>query len=336
MRWIVVVGCGVACHAGSPGDDAAADTGIAIDPIGPIVARCADEGPDAPVEPRILPVPSTFEDAPLEVYLPDGLRGVVFYFYGSDEVTEWNGPEQTAFANQMFDAGIGYVAYSKADARRGASWDKGSTDFGQNEDLARLERLRTELVATTALNDDTPILSVGFSDGAAFSVFFATQMSQQRGWPIAAVLVHNSSAGGVDLPDMPIWATASSFDDDFVRSGAEELAADQTARGFPASFTLVAERPITPEVLLRHAEWDAKKADEMHQDLVDFGLVDAAGTRLVDPADIEQALAAYVDQSLARGVAVSAERARVVWATHRYSALYTKDECEFALSALGL
>ena len=329
-------GCqGAASDEGASASDGATDGAPDGPPVGPITSRCADPGPDAPVVPRVLPELSSFEGADLQVYLPEGLRGVVFYFYGGDELNEWNGDEQTAFSNQMFDAGIGWIVYTKANTGRGESWDNDDTDFATNADLGRLERLWTELVATTPLEADTPIVSVGFSDGAAFSVFFAAETQRQLGWPISSVLVHNSSAGGVDLPDAPMWVTASDFDDAGVLSGAEQLSEEQAERGFRSAFRRVSERPITPEVFLRHAEWDLTKASEMHADMVGFGLVDADGTRLVEPSDIERAVAAWSEQSLERAVEVAAARTRVVWATHRYSAVYTQEECAFVLETLG-
>lgn len=336
-RWFVGLGLWTGCQeAASDAGPAASDSDSGGPPLGPVTARCEDPGPDAPVVPRVLPEVSSFEGAGLQVYLPEDLRAVVIYFYGGDDLNEWNGDEQTAFANQMVDAGIGWITYSKANTGRGESWNNDDPDFSTNADLGRLERLWAELVATTPLAADTPIVSVGFSDGAAFSVFFAAETQRQLGWPISSVLVHNSSAGGVALPDAPMWVTASDFDDPGVLSGAERLAEEQAERGFPSAFRRVSERPITPEVFLRHAEWDLTKASEMHADMVGFGLVDAAGTRLVAPSDIERALGAWSDQSLERAVEVATARTRVVWATHRYSAMYTQEECVFVLGALGL
>jgi hypothetical protein len=328
----------LACDGGAgtrdaTGDDDDDDT--VVDP-GPIVDRCADPGPDAPVAPQVTQTATTFEDAPVLYWLPDGLRAVVFYFYGGDSVTEWNGPEQVAFQNQMADANIGWIAYTKANTARGASWDADHRELGANPDLQRLERLRDELIATTALRADTPIVSVGFSDGAAFSVFFASATQNQLGWPIAAVLAHNSGARGIDLPDAPIWTTSADHDEPNTRGGAEDLAAEQAARGFEAVYHRTPERTVTADVFLRNPEWDDDKTGEIFQEMVDLGLVDALGDRLVADADIETAINAYANNSEQRGSAISAMRLRVVWATHRYSAVHTAEECEFALSALGL
>ncbi|MEQ1504047.1 MAG: hypothetical protein ABMB14_17525 [Myxococcota bacterium] len=331
----------VACHAEPDGagtgddDDGTGDGNPTTAPPIELGDRCADPGPDAPVVPRIEPTASTFEGFDVETYLPDGLRGVVFYFYGGDTVVEWNGYEQTAFANQMYDAGVGFVVTDRTVPGNGAQWDDHTLPIDANDDLARLERLRQHLIDTTPLEADTPIVSAGFSDGAAFSVFFATVM-QQRGWPITVLLVHNSGAGGTDLPDVPIWTTAAAHDEGGTRAGAEQIADEQRKRGFDATFTLVEERTLTPDVFLRNPEWDDEKTAEVWADIVGLGLIDDSGARLPSDAELEPALSAYGKNSTFRGSAIVESRIRVAWATHRYSALYTADECAFALDALGL
>jgi hypothetical protein len=323
---VVAAGCGGGSASGDDDDDAAPSTA-------PIASRCADPGPDAPVVARVDPPPTYFEDDPVQWYLPEGLRAVTFYFYGGDAITEWTGLEQTAFANQLADAGIGWIAYTKAASGRGGSWDT-SPDLGANADIQRLQRLRDELIATTPLRDDTPILSSGFSDGAAMSVSFASA-AEDLGWPIVAVLAHNSGAPTSELPDVPLWVTSSDNDLPNTRVAAEALAEEQAYRGFEAVYRRVVERRVTPEVFLRHPEWDPAKADELFQQAVDFGLVDDAGERLVPDDQIDAVLDAYTTSGLP-GAAIGAARVRVVWATHRYSAVHTVEECEFALSALGL
>ncbi|MEZ4236919.1 MAG: hypothetical protein R3F59_12360 [Myxococcota bacterium] len=326
-----------ACHGGKDTDGTSIGAGDDDDDAttGPIARRCLDPGPDAPVTPAVTPTFDTFEGDPVQYWLPDGLRAVVFYFYGGDDVSEWNGYEQTAFANQMADANIGWVAYTKATPQASGSWDDTREDWVANDDLARLDRLRNELVATTPLSDGTPIVSVGFSDGASFSVFFATA-AQRAGWPVAVVLAHNSGARGNDLPDCPMWTTASENDDANVRNGSADLAQAQADRGFLAVHHPVDERLAPADVFLRNPEWDATKAQELFDDLVTAGLVDASGARTVADDQMDAAISAWTRNPTVRGGAIAGSRLRVVWATHRYSAFHTVEECEFVLDALGL
>lgn len=299
-------------------------------------AACVDPGPDAPVTARYTVEPSTFEGFDVLVSLPDPLRAVVFYFYGSDDVVEWTGGyEQTAVANLLYDLGVGYVVTDRTAPGSGARWDDQTLPAGDNPDLARLDRLRADLIASGALSADTPVVSEGFSDGGAFSLFFARVAADELGWPIAAVLAHSAGASSA-LPDVPTWTTAGVHDLPSGLDGAEQVYDDQVARGITARYERVDERALSAEVFLRNPDWDAAKAAEVMADVVAAGLVDPSGARLVTDDEIDHALSAYGQDSAMRGAAIAESRIRVVWATHRYNAVPASSACAFTRDALGL
>lgn len=297
--------------------------------------RCADPGPDAPVVWRAPPTEGEFEGFNLLTYIPEDPRGVVFFFYGGDSVSEWVGYEQGAFANLMADAGVGYVVTDRSEPGGGAQWDDSTLPLAENADLARLARLRDSLIETTPLTESTPVISSGFSDGGAFSIFFARVMTDE-GWPIAALLPHSAGGATLPLPDVPVWATANEHDDPNVQANGPALVEDMAAAGNPAVYVFTEERPLTPEVFLRNPEWDPKKADEVFADLVAFELIDTDGNRAIEDSEIESKLERYGKKSEMRGASIAENRVRVVWATHRFSAVNVVSECDFVLDALGL
>lgn len=328
-----------ACAAGGPDDGAGpdGDTGPPGDdtPTGqwpPGAAVCATADPDQGVIPAVEPTMTTFEGFDTVWSIPEGARGLMFYFIGGSSVGEAVGPEQLAFQELLLTAGVGWVATSRTEPGGSAKWNMQEDRVAQNEDLARLSRLRDHLLGEFGLPASTPIVSSGFSDGGAMSLFFARVMADE-GWPVAVVLPHN--AGSQDPPSIPTFFSASEHDEALVRNAATNMHAEFEGRGVRTALRLAEERAVTPPSLRRVASWDDEKTQEVFDDLVAFGLIDGDGARLVDESQMDGALRGWSGDTLITGAAMGESRVRVLWATHRYNGLYSGEECAFAMEALG-
>lgn len=328
----------VACQGGGPdgdgadaGTDAGTDGGTFVGqwpPGGPI---CATADPDLAVVAAVEPVQTTFEGFDTVYSIPEGARGLMFYFLGGNSVTEAVGPEQTAFAELLLQAGIGWVATSRTEPGD-SKWNLQEPRVAQNEDLARLSRLRDFLLAEHGLPESTPIVSTGFSDGAAMSMFFAQVMADE-GWPVQVVLPHNP--GSRLSLSIPAFIQYSENDLSSVKGAAPAQYDEMQQAGVPSELRLAEERPVTAPSLRRVATWDDQKTQEVVADLVAYGLIDAAGNRLVTEDQIDGALRAWNSDTTINGSAFGEVRLRVLWATHRYTALHAADECQFVMDTLG-
>lgn len=298
------------------------------DVVAPTAAlACADAGPDAPVIPSYTMTVTTFEGYDTVYWFPSSPRAVVWYFHGGEKVTEINDMEQTAFLNHMAAANIGFLITAKD----GHDWDT-NAPADANEEMPRLERLRDSLIADGKFDADTPIVTLGFSDGGAMSSHFAAHMDEERGWPIAAALIHSS--GGGDVPSVPVWMTIQENDKADISGSAQRKVDDSIALGNDTRFEVSPERTTTPELFLRRAQWDLTDAQEAFDDAVAGGIIDAQGARLVPDDVMDQALDQYENDSLMVGAANVTARLHVTWALHRFSAWYAEEECTFALAAL--
>ena len=72
----------------------------------------------------------------------------------------------------------------------------------------------------------------------------------------------------------------------------------------------------------------------MFDDMVQHGLIDRNGNRLVADRNINSALREWQRTSDERGVAKGVARVRILWATHRYNGFAAEEECNFVLDQL--
>ncbi len=310
--------------------DSDADTDADTDPTRP--SRCDDPGPDAPVV-QISPFEQMdFQGFPVVYTVPEDPVGVVFYFIGGADLSELQNHEQIAMLwNLLWSEGFGIVATMRTDPGAGGRWDWNSA-WAQNADAQRLHGLRDHLIATTPLEDTTPVALTGFSDGTGMVLAYEAEL-RTHGWPIFAVTAHNG-AFGVDPPRVPTLFLYGENDSAQAVSGLDFLLRQMDRDGTHHEEVELPERVATPEVFLRHADWDQEKAEEVFDDLVAHGLIDAQGRRQVPDADMESALDDYSRQSAIPGAAIASTRMHVVWAMHRYSAFEAERECNFVLDQL--
>lgn len=296
-------------------------------------AVCDDPGPHAPVSLQAPVTDMNFQGHPVVYTMPQDPVGVVFYFQGAGDLDhELFANEQTAMLwNLLWSEGFGVVATERTAPGGNANWDWYSS-WSRNADAQRIDALRDELIATTPLRDDTPVLLTGYSDGTGFANSFS-RMGIDHGWPIFAVSVHNGGYG--NAPVVPTIFLLTENDIDSALNGRDRLQSQMDRAGTPYLDLTIQERIMTPDEFLREEGWDMAKAQDMFDDMVAHGLIDRAGNRLVADGHMDAELNDWKRTSSEQGVGKAVARVRIVWAMHRYNAFKAERECNWILDQLA-
>ncbi len=329
-RWSALALGWAACTGDSEGDDKDGTTDQTDTSPAP---TCNDPGPDVPVVLRPLPVEWAFQGFPVISYVPANPRGLYWYFHGGETaISEILGREQTATMwNQMVDAGFAVVATQRTLEGAGMSWDAQDEDPGSNEDLRRVLDLWDELVDTTDVESDTPIVFTGFSDGSSMAASMGA-WADDLGMTAAAVVLHNGAHG--NLPDVPTQFHVGKFDSETVVPALDGMVGALRDKGVEVDKILYEDRIVLPESFLREPDWDLEKGQEVFDDLVASQMIDEQGARLIPDELVNEAINTWSRRTELRGSEIATMRLSVLWATHRYSAIEAVRECEFVLAAL--
>jgi hypothetical protein len=338
VRWIVLAACLAGCAKDEGATPGGGDGGETTGSGGPSVTGGACVAPDihAPVLELEGVVSEAFEDVPLSWWMPEQPRGFILFFHGSKGTFgQVTGLEVLSVLNLLAPLGYGFAS-TNSTLREDAEWDVSSRDPAVNADLGRLMRLRDHLVSTTALEQGTPVYTMGFSDGGNMAAWFADVVFTEHGWPVHGASIHNSpisaSLAG-DLP-LPTFFSVSEHDNDNVVSGARSRHEDQLSAGDPSEFWEVAEIALDPMRFVRIDPFGEYRSQKFFDELVALDFVDAEGERTLD-VDIDDdtaltdALLYFERQSEDTEAWLVTSQLRVVWATHRFSGFYNAEECLF-------
>ncbi len=278
---------------------------------------------------------TSFEGFDVVQHLPDDPVGLAFLFHGTGGSAQFARKiESVDFLNDLVAAGVGFVA-TESTNRDDRQWVNNSLDVSTNVDLARLERLRSDLIGDGRVGQGTPILGVGMSNGAGFAGLFGHAM-HSAGWPMQALSLHAGPVvaavrndGGLQVPTFfTVEANDTVVDNDNIRSHYETMLDDSVA----AEWRTGVEVALHPRRFVRVEGIDEATSEAVFEALVDSGIVDADGVRLLSLLDADAALA---DLDLPAGAAGYGAALRsqlmVVWAAHVFSAGWKADEVAFLL-----
>ncbi len=234
--------------------------------------------------------------------------------------------EPTREMDTLVRAGFGFVSTESEVRGDAAQWTKDSDDWDENPDLARLEGIYEDLVSTGAITRETPVLTSGFSDGGAMSGFFSAT-AKEHGWPVVAAAMH-SSAGRSSADIAQIWMIAENEKDE-IAPNASAAYEDMVEDGAVAEYYLADEQPLTAERFLRIPRFTDADADTAFADLVDYGIVDAEGVRLIDlDTQLESSLNLFESKSKVQQDFEVSTQLRVTWSTHRFDSQWSQQVCE--------
>lgn len=280
-----------------------------------------------PITPSVAFQHSTFEGFPVISYVPEDPRGLIFVFHGTGGSADFAEKLDTVdVLNTFIAAGYGFVSTSSTERTGNMRWDAFDPSLTTNPDLARLLRLRDQLVATTGVADTTPLFGIGHSNGSRFVTLWGQTWSD-AGLPVRAIW---ASAGRVAAPiesagglTVPTFFTAAANDFTVPPGGIVANYLDTAAAGTPAELHINVERTLGPLQYLRIPGVDGTEANAIVAALKATGVWDAAGTRVV--ADVEaataQALTAVLPPSVvADGLANEVvNETAIVLAIHQFS-----------------
>jgi predicted esterase len=291
---VAIVGCGTGVVPSSP----AAGGGT----VPPSAASAAPgtTTPSSPVDPAIgvstSPVVATyevqqssFEGFPVLSYVPDHPVGVVYLFHGTGgDDTFATRIETVDVLNELVARGYAFVATESAN-RSTKQWNTDDPSIDTNADLARMSRLRQNVIDTTAVDPTTPTYGIGMSNGAAFVALWAAA-STKAGQPVAAIAMYmapvtkaTQSIGGVPVPTFMVTGATDSITNPTNEKASLDAIA---AKGIPTEYHQVPERNVVAARYLRIPGVDQATADGIVHSLQQAGWIDASGKLLIDPAKL--------------------------------------------------
>jgi hypothetical protein len=291
----------------------------------------------APVRPAVEWEHSTFEGFPVISYVPEDPRGLVFLFHGTNGSADIaQKVESVDVLNTFIGEGYGFVSTSSTERTGDKRWDVSSDSLSANPDLARLARLWHDLVASTAIDDTTPLFGIGHSNGSRFVTLWGESF-HDAGYPVGAIW---ASAGRIAAPvdrqgglTVPTFFTTAV--NDFTSPPGPIIADYDATRaaGTPAELRISQERALTVGPFLRVPGVDLARAEEVVAALKGTGVWDARGVRVVP--DIQQAAAQAQSVSLPGWAAAEglgndiANQTAIVLAVHQFTAEFEADALRF-------
>jgi hypothetical protein len=275
-----------------------------------------------------------FEGFPVYSFVPDSPVGLVYLFHGTGGSAEFATKiESTDMINELVSRGYGFVS-TESTLRTGTRrWDVKNPSLDTNPDLARLERLQAEMIATTAVGSDTPILGIGMSNGARMVTLFG-QSFADAGYPVAAIAPFAgrvadpvTAGGGLTVPSYFVINVNDQTVDNVAITANYEAT---VAIGTPALLTTKYEEPLRAMRFTRIATIDETEAEAIRQAFEDTGVWDAGGDRVID---IEPAIGLLLGVDLP--ASVRSERGAIrsqvqaMLGLHQFTALYQSPLVDF-------
>jgi hypothetical protein len=263
-----------------------------------------------PVTPSVAFTHSTFEGFDVYSYVPAHPTGVVYLFHGSLGSADFATKVETVDTlNELISRGYGFVATESTERTGTKRWDVFDPSLATNPDLARLTRLQTHMVDTTAMTSTTPLFGLGMSNGARFVSLWG-QAWKDAGYPVQAIAMYMGriapapSAAGLTVPTYFVSAVND------VTSPLGPIVADYNATralGTPVELTIAQEQPLSASRFLRIPGIDGNEANAVFNAFVATGAWDSHGNRLVSVADADSRA---VNATLP--AAVGAQRAEII------------------------
>ncbi len=239
----------------------------------------------------------THNDRPYLAYFPEGeARGLVFAFHGRGGSQRYViNPGTILISETLAKAGYAIVSPQSTlrgrDGEMGAGWDTLQSDVKKNPDLQRMYALYDDLVERDLVSVETPVFTMGMSNGGGMSVFFGIAAAH-RGIPVAAIANYMGSlpASGQDFindggPIPPMFTVIA--ENDGLVSGDNQLAALEfvEGRGVKVETYIGRERPVTVEGLIG-AGATVEGAISLTKTLLKADMIDERGTRLYKPGEV--------------------------------------------------
>jgi hypothetical protein len=254
--------------------------------VAALVAGCA-------ITPAVPFQRSTFEGFDVISYVPDHPRGLVYLFHGTNGNANFaDRVETTDVLNRLIARGYGFVSTSSTERTGDKRWEVSDPSLTTNPDLARLTRLQAHLIATTAVDANTPLVGVGMSNGARFVTLWG-QSFKNAGYPVKAIWAsHGRTAPPYDEQgQLTVPVVFSTSENDFTVPPGGVIQSFITAHnaGTPSEIYASHERNLIAAQYERIPGIDTNESKQIVFSLIATGVWDGQGKR-IEP-DIETAAA---------------------------------------------
>jgi hypothetical protein len=263
-------------------------------PAGSAPAGTIDPGIGVSTQPVTPVVPfdqGTFEGFATYSYIPEHPTGIVYLFHGTGGSADFATKIETVdLLNELIARGFGLVATESTQRTGAKRWNVDDPSRTSNPDLARMERLRQQVINTTAVESATPTYAIGMSNGSAFAALWTAALTE-AGIPISAVGLYMAGPrqaveqlGGLRVPTFMVIA------ENDTRTSSTKMRADLAkiaAAGVPTELHEVVERPVTADRYLRTPGVTRETADGIVTALQQAGIIDASGNLLIELRNLE-------------------------------------------------
>lgn len=221
-------------------------------------------------------------------HIPAGAKALVFLLHGS------GGSEQFAtrlhsrrVVRRMIDARYGYVSAPSLQREPPTRWDLTSADPAANPDMAYLLGLHRSLVARGEIGRDTPLFTLGMSNGGGCANLFAV-VAKRAGLPLAGVAdymgpipaaARQAGLAAGDWP--PLFIVLGEVDGLVLRSNVEPVARKLAADGAEVELHIITEQPVTTDTFADIPGLGPERRAAILTGLEELKVIDAEGRRLV-------------------------------------------------------
>lgn len=278
---------------------------------------------------------STFEGFDVISYVPEHPRGLVFLFHGTNGSANFaQRIETTDVLNRLVARGYGFVSTSSTERTGDRRWNVADPSLTTNPDLARLVRLRAQLIAATGVDAGTPLVGIGMSNGARFVTAWG-QAWKNAGYPVKAIWAsHGNTAPPFDeAGQLTVPTVFSTSEHDFTVPPGQVILSFSHTRdgGTPTELYVSRERKLNSLQYERIPGIDANEAKQIVAALIATGVWNSQGTR-VEP-DIETAATRAATANLPASVAASSSEIQnetaLLLAVHQFTAEYAEQAIAF-------
>jgi hypothetical protein len=278
---------------------------------------------------------STFEGFDVISYVPDHPRGLVYLLHGTNGSANFaERVETTDVLNRLIADGYGFVSTSSTERTGDRRWEVSDPSLTTNPDLARLTRLQAHMVATTAVDTNTPLVGVGMSNGARFVTLWG-QSFKNGGYPVKAIWAsHGRTAPPYDQAgQLTVPVVFSTSENDFTVPPGGVIQSFITAHnaGTPSEIYASHERNLNTAQYERIPGVDANESKQIFFSLVATGAWDGQGKRIEPNVETAagKAQAANMPASVAPQRNEIDNETFLLMAIHQFTAEYANQVIDF-------
>ncbi len=271
--------------------------------------------------------------------IPDKSRALVYLFHGSGVSVKFVQRNHTqVVADALLSKGYALVA-SESKLRTGKKrWDNKSADPETNVDIKDMLALHEHLIANTAITEDTPVYTMGMSNGGGFSGLFG-YVASANGVPVHGIANYmgpvpfaSKSLFDRGVPFPPYFVVLGEQDGLVISANVVKAVEKLTRANTSTELHLVSERAVTTEALMELGYTTPQGAGKLMEFLRKEGHIDVDGNRLFHSGDVlkRKYLRELGQEMLAAGLSRPDLNAVViVWAGHHMRSDYVDQQVAF-------